>query len=183
MDYKHSGVFWDDSNVFYPTPKWTDFSFEFEYNGKQVFVNRYKGTFYDDYQLDEIEQLCTLWLQEKVDERIVGFKIDSSCISNYEKITQKGKYYIISENDIEDFLNNFSFECEFNNTNVIYYYDEYVDENSKSNIKNEIQSKAQAKLTSIDNIHAVYLDIKINELEKKSLKTTKYGWINILSDI
>ena len=63
VDHRNAGAYWDASkDEFFQHLAWKDFAFEFEYNGKNFYVNRCNGKFFDDYQLDDIELWCTEWL-------------------------------------------------------------------------------------------------------------------------
>lgn len=147
VDYKHSGIYWDDYNIFYLTPKWTDFSFEFKYNERNFIVNREKGRFYDDYQLDEIEKWCTDWLKENVDERIVGMKLNSEDVLRYQNNTNKKSNHIITESESESFLNNYSLNAS-EYMCVFFYFDEsLLNERFTTETDNEIALKLREKLT------------------------------------
>ena len=85
VDHNQSHVRSKEYAVFFTQPVWIDFSFEYKYNDRLFFVNRDKGRFYDDYQLEDIENWCTEWLKENVDERIIGIDLDSDHIRKYQK--------------------------------------------------------------------------------------------------
>lgn len=55
------------------------------------FVNRDKGRFYDDCQLEDIENWSTERLKENVDERIIGIDLDSGHIRKYQKVFNNKK--------------------------------------------------------------------------------------------
>ena len=80
VDYKPSKIYIGSSGEIEQHLAFSDFSFEFKYKDKNFFVNRYKGKFYDDYQIDDIEKWCTEWLQKNVDPEIVGVEIFSDVI-------------------------------------------------------------------------------------------------------
>lgn len=82
---------------------WSPYKWELEYNNKSFFVNRIDGKYYDDYQLDEIESVATEWFKQNIDNNIVGIKLSSANIINYQaRIAGK---VTINENNIKDFLN------------------------------------------------------------------------------
>ena len=93
VDHNQSHVRSEEYEVFFMKPKWVDFSFEYKYNDRLFFVNRDKGRFYDDYQLEDIENWCTEWLKENVDERIIGIDLDSDHIRKYQKEVNNRKLY------------------------------------------------------------------------------------------
>lgn len=111
IDHNQSYVRSEEYEVFFMKPKWVDFSFEYKYNDRLFFVNRDKGRFYDDYQLEDIENWCTEWLKENVDERIIGIDLDSDHIRKYQKEVNNRKLY---KNITKDFL--------------YYYFSGYLDE-------------------------------------------------------
>lgn len=111
VDHNQSHVRSEEYEVFFMKPKWVDFSFEYKYNDRLFFVNRDKGRFYDDYQLEDIENWCTEWLKENVDERIIGIDLDSDHIRKYQKEVNNRKLY---KNITKDFL--------------YYYFSGYLDE-------------------------------------------------------
>ena len=111
VDHNQSYVRSEEYEVFFMKPKWVDFSFEYKYNDRLFFVNRDKGRFYDDYQLEDIENWCTEWLKENVDERIIGIDLDSDHIRKYQKEVNNRKLY---KNITKDFL--------------YYYFSGYLDE-------------------------------------------------------
>lgn len=111
VDHNQSHVRSKEYAVFFTQPVWVDFSFEYKYNDRLFFVNRDKGRFYDDYQLEDIENWCTEWLKENVDERIIGIDLDSDHIRKYQKEVNNRKLY---KNITKDFL--------------YYYFSGYLDE-------------------------------------------------------
>ncbi|MBO5494230.1 MAG: hypothetical protein J5964_00760 [Eubacterium sp.] len=106
VDYKPSEFYISSSGEWVQHLAFSDFSFEFKYNDKNFFVNRYKGEFYDDYQIDDIQKWCTEWLQQNVDENIIGIFLDSKNIAYFNYRTHRSNHYIVTESDIEDFILN-----------------------------------------------------------------------------
>ena len=97
---------------------WSPYKWELEYNNKSFFVNRIDGKYYDDYQLDEIESVATEWFKQNIDNNIVGIKLSSANIINYQaRIAGK---VTINENNIKDFLND---KNTYNCINDYTYYD------------------------------------------------------------
>ena len=82
---------------------WSPYKWELEYNNKSLFVNRIDGKYYDDYQLDEIESVATEWFKQNIDNNIVGIKLSSANIINYQ--ARIAGNITINENNIKDFLN------------------------------------------------------------------------------
>ena len=64
--------------------EWHNYKWQFDYNGREFFVNRINGRYYDDYQLDDIQLSATEWLSKNVDEHIIGINFDSSNLINYQ---------------------------------------------------------------------------------------------------
>ena len=82
---------------------WSPYKWELEYNNKSFFVNRIDGKYYDDYQLDEIESVATEWFKQSIDRNIIGIKLSSANIINYQ--ARIAGNITINENNIKDFLN------------------------------------------------------------------------------
>ena len=120
VDHNQSYMRSEEYEVFFMKPKWVDFSFEYKYNDRLFFVNRDKGRFYDDYQLEDIENWCTEWLKENVDERIIGIDLDSDHIRKYQKEFNNRKLY---KSITKDFL--------------YYYFSGYLDEYYMANFYDE----------------------------------------------
>lgn len=120
VDHNQAHLRSEEYQVFFMKPVWVDFSFEYKYNDRLFFVNRDKGRFYDDYQLEDIENWCTEWLKENVDERIIGIDLDSGHIRKYQKVFNNKKLY---KNITKDFL--------------YYYFSGYLDEYYMANFYDE----------------------------------------------
>ena len=116
VDYKPSKIYIGSSGEIEQHLAFSDFSFEFKYKDKNFFVNRYKGKFYDDYQIDDIEKWCTEWLKENVDKNIIGLFLESRNIAYFENNTNKSSCYIINDSDAEEFILN----CKEKNNEKIY---------------------------------------------------------------
>lgn len=82
--------------------EWYDYKWEFEYNGREFFVNRINGRYYDDYQLDDIQLWATEWLSKNVDEHIIGIRIYSEFLFNYQ-MHYSNKMIFTEDNAIELF--------------------------------------------------------------------------------
>lgn len=181
VDYRRAGIYWDDYNIFWLTPKWVDFCFEFEYSNRKFMVNRVGGKFYDDYQLDDLEIWCTKFLQKNIDDKIIGVYLDSKSIVYYLNSTGHDNNYIIKENDIEEFLNTYSFSEESDNFNFIYLYENNMDtkrnKQSLHQIENEISSKLQKKIKLYGDTMVSFT--KNNNLTKYSAKPEYGEWRNI----
>ena len=111
-DHIHSRFIIEDENPYDLKfkPKWKDFAFEFKYKDRKFIVNRYKGKFYDDYQLEDIEKWCSDWLKKNVDDRLFAVAIDSRDIILYQIASKKGNKYILNQDDAVDFLNTHAYE-------------------------------------------------------------------------
>lgn len=182
VDYKRAKIYWDDPYIFFLTPKWTDFSFEFKYNNRNFFVNRENGEFYDDYQLEDIEKWCTEWLQENVDERIIGLQITNENIANYQKNARKSDYYVITEEDAKEFLNNYSINFPDNFAHKIYYYESNIlNETEMWDVNEEIENKAHQTLNLDEKIFAYYLDKNKYSINKITEKPNDHQWISIIA--
>ena len=155
VDYNQAHLFWEEYKIFFQKPVWIDFSFEYIYNDRHFFVNRENGEFYDDYQLEDIEQWCTKWLQANVDSKITGFNLDIMDVTWYQNKTDKYYSYVITEEDSEKFLNEMSKngQREFC---FVYYYDSTINEFiQQDNEKNDIAQKLNKLFNSNDKYRAL----------------------------
>ena len=125
VDYKPSKFYIGSSGEWVQHLAFSDFSFEFKYKDKNFFVNRYNGKFYDDYQIDDIENWCTEWLQENVDKNIIGLSLKSKNIVFYQNNTKKSNKYILSREDAKDFVIN-CYSKEY--PTCIFYFNDKIDE-------------------------------------------------------
>lgn len=133
IDHNQSYVRSEEYEVFFMKPKWVDFSFEYKYNDRLFFVNRNKGRFYDDYQLEDIENWCTEWLQKNIDKRIVGIPLDSYELIRFQK---SYKNNVLTKNEIKTFLYDY-FSGNLGINNFALFYDESIKRNDYSKQENE----------------------------------------------
>jgi len=125
---------------------WSPYKWELEYNNKSFFVNRIDGKYYDDYQLDEIESVATEWFKQNIDNNIVGIKLSSANIINYQ--ARIAGNITISENNIKDFLND---KSTYSSIDDYTYYDvvlmvestyfDTLSQTDKSNLLDEVEEK------------------------------------------
>ncbi len=173
VDYKPSKIYIGSSGEIEQHLAFSDFSFEFKYKDKNFFVNRYKGKFYDDYQIDDIEKWCTEWLKENVDENINGIAFDSMSIANYLKRTHKSNMYIITESDTKTFIMN----CYSKNgypTYISYHLDNFK-EDERFEISDSISKEINERLSS-----SVQFKVGItidNDMDRDALKWKNGNWI------
>ena len=165
VDYKPSKIYIGSSGEIEQHLAFSDFSFEFKYKDKNFFVNRYKGKFYDDYQIDDIEKWCTEWLKENVDENILGFSLESNNIAFYQTNAKKSNKYIVNKKDAEDFVINCYSEDYLT---CIFYYDEKIKEKNyqkerdslKNIVNKEINSERQFQVKIINRQYLTRTEIK-----------------------
>ena len=125
---------------------WSPYKWELEYNNKSFFVNRIDGKYYDDYQLDEIESVATEWFKQNIDNNIVGIKLSSANIINYQaRIAGK---VTINENNIKDFLNDkntYSYINDYTYYDVVLMventYFEALSQTDKNNLLDVVKEK------------------------------------------
>ena len=168
-DYNQAHLEWYDTGVFTQTPKWLDFSFEFEYKGRRFIACRNKGAIYDDYQLDDIEKWCTEWLQENVDNRITGVEISTHDILNYLSAAKTGYNHVISKNETYDFLINY----KENETKVFYYYD--INGSTFYGVDENLGKQIKLKIGSIAKCSAQFSK---ESAIKKIDKSSNYSWMS-----
>lgn len=133
VDHNQSHVRSKEYAVFFTQPVWIDFSFEYKYNDRLFFVNRDKGRFYDDYQLEDIENWSTEWLQKNIDKRIVGIPLDSYELIRFQK---SYKNNVLTKNEIKTFLYDY-FSGNLGINNFALFYDESIKRNDYSKQENE----------------------------------------------
>lgn len=151
LDYQQSGFGWSDNGHIISKRVWIDFTFEVKYNGKKFFVKKYKGKYYDDYQLEDIEKWCTDWLKNNVDERFTGVDLDTYDIIWYQTKQRKGNKYLVKQSDAKEILNSVSFnelDDDFQGT-IFFYSSENKSDAGKLN--DELLKKLNEKLTLSEN--------------------------------
>ena len=169
VDYRHAGTYWDSSrDEFFQFLAWDDFAFEFEYKGREFFVNRSDGKFYDDYQLEDVEIWCTQWLQENVDSRITGINISEEELLNYAINSERGTDYVITKDDTEEFLNTYSFNPDGGYLMSIYFYDDSINSSNELEIQEEMRSVLHEKLNLNKSVKATYTQKTITKREGKA---------------
>lgn len=102
---------------------------EFKYNDKTFFVNRIDGEFYDDHQLDDVENWCVEWLKNNIEESTYLIELSSLDLYKYQQYINDN-YYCFSKESIEQFLKFYNNQ-KINETHYlnVYYSDNGVDEN------------------------------------------------------
>lgn len=168
VDYNQAHIELKEYEIFFQKPVWVDFSFEYKYNDRNFVVNRNKNNFCDDYQMEDIQNWCTEWLKENVDERIVGFEFNTDDILYYLSVPKKGYGYVISKDDAKDFLLRYK---SFGDYNVFYYYDS--NGSNYYGIDEELSKEIGSKLQMGDRASAQYTDKSVN---KKIDKFREYSW-------
>ena len=139
--------------------EWHNYKWQFEYNGREFFVNRINGRYYDDYQLDDIQLWATEWLSKNVDEHIIGIQFDSSNLINYQ-LNYSNKILITKEN-VMDFFNDsciYDYSSGFFEYGVAIYIDEvyYSDITRQENeyilavVKNKLSNSKFEFLTTVE---------------------------------
>lgn len=127
-----------------------------KYKEKQFFVNDIGGKLYDDYQLEDVENWCIEWFRKNIDDRIIGIKIETLYLVEYQIYhANKGNMYIFEREDILDFIisnsiggNSF---YEFNEGDIerkahIYFDASNLNENEINNVENGIDEIIKKKL-------------------------------------
>lgn len=175
VDHQNAYIYWDDDNIFWLNPEWVDFSFEYTYNDRNFFVNRYKGKFYDDYQLEDLEKWCTEWLQKNVDKKITGLSIYTSSFLNYYCNSDVSSLTIIKKEDTEKFLNAFSYPISKNDDDYydVFYYDKRY-ENKNYTYYNDEDDKIESELLAEVDFNSDKLLVFFSNNITKT--TNKYDW-------
>ena len=126
--------------------EWHNYKWQFEYNGREFFVNRINGRYYDDYQLDDIQLWATDWLSKNVDENIIGIRFDSEILFNYQ-MHYSNKMLFTKDNAIDLFNDACTYDYydkfyEFNNALYLdkdFYYS--LSKQEKEQILNFVKQK------------------------------------------
>lgn len=171
VDHNQSHFTREEYEVFFTKTKWVDFSFEYKYNDRLFFVNRDKGRFYDDYQLEDIENWCTKWLQDNVDERFVGVELNSNHIFKYQNKFNNNK---INQNEIENFLYEY-FSGTLDDLYFACLYDEHQSNNDNESLIIKKLIYKNLNLTGTNNKNYVKFLIDPNYEFEKS-KTGYSTW-------
>lgn len=176
LDSRNSGIYFSDSSLPTPDIKWKKFAFEFEYNGRNFFVNRIDGKFYDDYQLEDLEVWCTEWLKENVDDRIVGIVLKPEHIINFADNTGADNYFIFSSDNAKYFVEN---SISKNSKHVFYFsIDEKADYKTYDLISKEIAIKIsnEIKLTNDPVCKLLETYIEVSKVKYDNDLWTTYIW-------
>lgn len=155
LDYQQSGYARRDTGQIIGERVWINFSFEVKYKEKSFFVKKYKGKYYDDYQLEDIEKWGTDWLKNNVDKRFTGFDFSSDDIIQYQKAQRERNKYIIKQSDAEEIIS-------------------FIANNDKE--KNDRLSNFYYQGDSSDN------EITANELSSKLIKKFKFNETPLFTD-
>ena len=115
--------------------EWHNYKWQFEYNGREFFVNRINGRYYDDYQLDDIQLWATEWLSKNVDEKIVGIHFDSTHLLNYQ--LNYGNQSVITKQDAIEFFNNACIYDDYKDSFVGFDAGIFVEESYYYSLSNE----------------------------------------------
>ncbi|MDD6603567.1 MAG: hypothetical protein PUE73_04455 [Eubacteriales bacterium] len=115
--------------------EWHNYKWQFEYNGREFFVNRINGRYYDDYQLDDIQLWATEWLSKNVDEKIVGIHFDSTHLLNYQ--LNYGNQSVITKQDAIEFFNNACIYDDYKDSFVDFDAGIFVEESYYYSLSNE----------------------------------------------
>ena len=115
--------------------EWHNYKWQFEYNGREFFVNRINGRYYDDYQLDDIQLWATEWLSKNVDENIIGIHFDSTHLLNYQ--LNYGNQSVITKQDAIEFFNNACIYDDYKDSFVGFDAGIFVEESYYYSLSNE----------------------------------------------
>ena len=170
VDHRNAGAYWDASkDEFFQHLAWKDFAFEFEYNGKNFYVNRCNGKFFDDYQLDDIELWCTEWLKSNVDKSIIGVQLNDFLVKNYYDENGKNYAETVEQSEAEKIMCGSSFD-----TNVYYRFD-----NDSNLTRDEMSAKIRECLAPNESLRAVKSDFDVTRKDyKPDFANWSYGYNN-----
>ena len=154
--------------------EWHNYKWQFDYNGREFFVNRINGRYYDDYQLDDIQLWATEWLSKNVDENIIGIKFDSEILFNYQ-IHYSNKMLFTGDNAIDLFND----PCTYDYSNDFFEFgvEIYIDETYYSSMTEQENEHILAVVKNkLPNSKFEFLEkVKDNKIEKNKIKYS--NWI------
>lgn len=177
IDYKKFHFYWSDYNIFYPTLEKTDFSFEYKYSDRTFFVNRIDGKFYDDYQLSDMEQWCSIWLKDNVDERITGLSLEAYNIISYYMSTNKDEDYLMNSEDVLEFLKTWSGGKIYDYLDIYYLSEnEFSTEDEKDNLKKMYEDKTGTE-------DSAYFSLQGQQIMLRENKSKNGNWYHYISDV
>ena len=113
-------------DFYYTFEKW-----KFNYNGRTFNIYNIDGTYYDDYQLEDMSNWCTEYIKKNIDSNVVGVEIENTYMFQERNRTDYVQTRVFTKNDVIEFLNT---RCEY--ISLLYYTDKY-DELKSSNIEQD----------------------------------------------
>ncbi len=150
--------------------EWHDYKWEFNYNGREFFVNRIDTRFYDDYQLDDIQIWATDWLSKNIDEKIVGIHFDSSHLLNYQ--LNYGNQSVITKQDAIQFFNKTCIYDDYKDSFVGFDAGIFVEESYYYSLSNEEKDDIlnTIKNTLPNSEFFILKKAEDNKIEKSNIK-------------
>ena len=166
IDYDKAHWFLNDDD--FPELEYSNYKWEFEYNGREFFVNMDGKEFYDDYQLEDVNEWVYNWLTENIDKNIVDFTADSDSFKIYYGASNVSRTNVISEKEIFDFI---KYNIDEDNFIIILYCKE---ENSTQQKLKLLKSKTSKKFIELFN-EEVPVAFTSN-YDGFSILSNKIGW-------
>lgn len=148
IDYEIGMYHLDSTDMFFNwfEIRWYPYKWQFNYNGREFFVNRINGRYYDDYQLDDIQLWATEWLAKKINNNIIGIRFDSEILFNYQ-MHYSNKMIFTKDNAIDLFNDACTYDyadgsIEYNVAIFIKesYFETFL-ENDKKTLLNTVKRK------------------------------------------
>ncbi|MGN0457694.1 MAG: hypothetical protein ACI4IL_01815 [Eubacterium sp.] len=115
--------FFSDSGNVWGSVELLNCAFEFEYNGREFFVNTENHRFSDDYQLEDLEEWCVEWLQDNIDAEIVEIQMDTDILKGFYEYNGLKMSKPLSKDDAKNYLD-YNLVTLKEEGNSIYFYSE-----------------------------------------------------------
>ncbi|MGN1124455.1 MAG: hypothetical protein ACI4RR_08940 [Eubacterium sp.] len=112
IDGRSPTIIWHNNGNIIGEPEWVDMSIKYKMNDREFFVQRLDFKFYDDYQIYDLEELGTKWLQENIDKYIEGISIESSIVYDFQLISQSNHMMCFSFDNVCEFLSFYFIQSE-----------------------------------------------------------------------
>ena len=176
LDYQQARHTIHETSNFIGDLVWIDFTFEIKYNEKTFFVKKYKGKYYDDYQLDDIERWCTDWLKNNISSDILGIKISSNDLISFMISNNKNNYCLIDKSDVEKILYSSVHNKVCDSTTEFYVMNnDNAPAEAKALIRENLCNKFSLERVCVD--YTTNTNVQLNIYKPKSFYNHDYEWV------
>lgn len=156
IDGRAPTIIWHNNGNIIGEPEWVDMSIKYKMNDREFFVQRIDFKFYDDYQIYDIEELATKWLQENIDESINGIRLESRFIYEFQKLSDKNRMLLFSSNNIDVFLE-YCLSYDDKDYNTCVYHNNKL----KNDYSDQICKKIKSKYNLQNEVYVCFKDVNM----------------------